>query len=80
MNKKQNEQKKGRGFYEHKPNREFKASISKDGKYWVFKDITIHVVPRSYISKVELDSLKKQGEGDLFEANNSNSSVEQGNA
>ena len=42
-------------FYEHKPVRDFKASISKDGKYWVFKDITTHFVPRKYLSTIESD-------------------------
>lgn len=41
--------------YEHKPVRDFKASISKDGKYWVFKDITTHFVPRKYLSTIESD-------------------------
>lgn len=50
---------KEKPYYEHKPIREFKASISKDGKFWLFKDITTHVVPRSYISKVESNSNEK---------------------
>ena len=40
-------------FYEHKPNREFKATLSKDGKYWIFKDITTHIVSREYLETVE---------------------------
>lgn len=40
-------------FYEHKPKRELKASLSKDGKYWILKDITTHIVSREYLSKIE---------------------------
>ncbi len=48
-----NLRKKENTYYEHKPIREFKAKISKDGKFWLFKDITTHVVPRNYVSKIE---------------------------
>lgn len=43
-----------RGFYEHRPKREFKASVSKDGRFWIFKDITTHIVPKGYLDKVEI--------------------------
>lgn len=42
-----------KGHYEHKPKREFKASLSKDGKFWIFKDITTHIVPKEYLNKVQ---------------------------
>lgn len=47
-------------FYEHKPKRELKASLSKDGRYWILKDITTHIVSREYLSKVE-DSFQSEG-------------------
>ena len=47
-------------YYEHKPIREFKAKISKDGKFWLFKDITTHVVPRNYVSKIESEFVIEQ--------------------
>lgn len=40
-------------FYEHKPKRELKASLSKDGRYWIFKDVTTHIVSRDYLEKIE---------------------------
>ena len=40
-------------FYEHKPKRELKASLSKDGRYWIFKDVTTHIVSREYLEKIE---------------------------
>ena len=46
-------------FYEHKPYREFKASLSKDRKYWIFRDITIHVVPCDYLRKVESTPIER---------------------
>ncbi len=51
---------KGRDFYDHKPIREFKASISKNGKFWLFKDITTHIVPRKYVSKIDMDFNQEQ--------------------
>lgn len=57
-----------RGFYEHRPNREFKASLSKDGKYWIFKDITTHIVPREYLDKVKVDQAGGRG-GELHGGN-----------
>lgn len=40
-------------FYEHKPKRELKASLSMDGRYWIFKDVTTHIVSREYLEKIE---------------------------
>ena len=54
-NKKNGANDEKRGFYEHRPRREFKASVSKDGKYWIFKDITTHIVPKQYLDKVQVD-------------------------
>jgi len=55
---------KEKSYYEHKPVREFKATISKDGKFWLLKDITTHFVPRKYLSTIESDFViekSKQG-------------------
>ncbi len=46
---------------EHKPKREFKASVSKDGRFWIFKDITTHIVSRSYLEKAQLEGAFGQG-------------------
>lgn len=46
----------GEEFYEHKPMRELKASLSKDGRYWIFKDVTTHIVSREYLEKIENDA------------------------
>ena len=64
MEKKQNAKEK-KNFYEHKPYREFKASLSEDGKYWIFRDVTIHVVPREYLRKVENSVSEDGGDGDV---------------
>ena len=82
MKQKQNQkdQKKEKSFYEHKPKREFKASLSKDGKYWIFKDITTNIIPRGYISKIELDFFKKQGSETNSEVVDLPSKMEQRNA
>lgn len=48
-------------FYEHKPKRELKASLSKDGKYWILKDVTTHIVSREYLAKIE----RSHAEGDV---------------
>ena len=47
-------------FYEHKPKRELKASLSKDGQYWIFKDVTTHIVSREYLEKIER-SMRESG-------------------
>lgn len=52
-NGKQESENKREEFYEHKPKRELKASLSKDGKYWIFKDVTTHIVSRDYLEKIE---------------------------
>lgn len=57
-------QDKEKVYYEHKPVREFKAKISKDGKYWLLKDITTHFVPRNYLSKIEAEFGKEQTSSD----------------
>ncbi len=77
---KENKEQKGRGFYEHRPIRDFKASVSKDGKFWVFKDITTHIVPRSYLSKIEVDFIKEQNESSISSNVSDDRKVEQGNA
>ena len=48
-------------FYEHKPKRELKASLSKDGKYWILRDVTTHIVSRDYLAKIE----RSHAEGDV---------------
>lgn len=63
-------------YYEHKPIREFKATLSKDGKFWLFKDITTHVVPRSYISKIESSSGEKPAKKPQSKSRSSNNKVE----
>ncbi len=60
MSKKQSVKEK-KNFYEHKPYREFKASLTEDGKYWIFRDVTIHVVPREYLKKVESSIVERGG-------------------
>ena len=72
---KKNENKE-KPYYEHKPIREFKATVSKDGKFWLFIDITTHVVPRSYISKVESNSNEKQTQGKNTKSRSSSDKVE----
>ena len=67
---------KEKPYYEHKPIREFKATVSKDGKFWLFKDITTHVVPRSYISKVESNSNEKQTQEKNTKSRSSSDKVE----
>ncbi len=52
--KNKNAQERQKGFYEHRPRREFKASLSKDGRYWIFKDITTHIVPKEYLDKANI--------------------------
>lgn len=52
-NGKQESENEREEFYEHKPKRELKASLSKDGKYWIFKDVTTHIVSREYLEKIE---------------------------
>lgn len=49
---------KRRQYYEHKPVRELKAKISQDGKFWILKDITTHMVPRTYLSTIEANYIK----------------------
>ena len=67
-----NQKKKEINYYEHKPKRDFKASISQDGKFWVFKDITTHFVPRKYLSTIESDFvIGNSTEGNVKNFNNS---------
>lgn len=54
MKAKNKNEKEQKGFYEHRPQREFKASVSRDGRYWIFKDITTHIVPKEYLDKVSV--------------------------
>ena len=68
--------KDGRNKYEHKPIREFKASLSKDRKFWVFKDITTHIVPCSYLSKIENSLDEDKGEKPDAESSREPSEVE----
>ena len=76
MDKKNNINKEN-GYYEHKPIREFKAKISKDGKFWLFKDITTHVVPRNYLSKIESEFVIEQSKSGGSQSVGSNRKVEQ---
>ena len=38
--------------YERKPNNEFKAALSEDGRFWIFKDITTWIVPVNYLDTI----------------------------
>ena len=68
-----------RKFYDHKPIKEFKAKISKDGKYWLFKEITTHVVPRNYISKIESQFVIENGSKSVSRDSNNHKKVERRN-
>ena len=68
--------KKENTYYEHKPIREFKAKISKDGKFWLFKDITTHVVPRNYVSKIESEFVIEQSKPAVDQGSGSLKKVE----
>jgi len=45
-----NENKNNR--YSRKPVHDFKATISEDGRFWIFKDITTWIIPRGYLDKI----------------------------
>lgn len=38
--------------YDRKPNHEFKVSLSKDKKYWIFKNIVTWIVPTNYLGTI----------------------------
>ena len=38
---------------DRRPIREFRVSLSKDGKYFLFSDTTTWVIPRNYISTID---------------------------
>lgn len=53
-----NEKKK---FFERKPNFEFKADLSSDGKYWILKDITTWIIPVNYFEAIMDNKTKPKG-------------------
>lgn len=45
-----------------RPAREFQASLSKDGKYWLLRDTTIWFIPVNYLGAIlKSASAKSQG-------------------
>ena len=38
--------------YQRKPIHEFKANLSKDGRYWIFKNIETWIIPATYLDKI----------------------------
>lgn len=47
-----------------KPAREFRASVSADGKYWIFRDTTTWFIPVNYLSAIHRGHLSKLSGGD----------------
>ena len=58
-NLEQNDKKRS-PFFERKPNFEFKADISKDGKYWILKEITTWIIPVNYFDAILDNKTKPQ--------------------
>lgn len=40
-----------------RPIREFNAGLSKDGKYWLFRDTTLWVIPVNYLAAIRKSRL-----------------------
>jgi len=55
------QEKNGKRFFERRPNFEFKADLSKDGKYWILKNITTWIIPNTYFDAI-IDSKTKPKE------------------
>ncbi|MGK5086902.1 hypothetical protein WDW86_05040 [Bdellovibrionota bacterium FG-2] len=48
-NLKPTQQEGERKFGKREPIREFKAQLSEDGRYWIFRDVTTWLIPVNYL-------------------------------
>jgi hypothetical protein len=58
--------------FSRKPNHEFRAQISNDKKYWIFKNIETWIIPVNYLDTIfenKVQSIETQGELPLEESN-----------
>jgi len=42
-----------------RPAREFRAGLSKDGKYWLLRDTTTWFIPVNYLAAIQKSALEK---------------------
>jgi hypothetical protein len=48
--------------YERKPNHDFTAKLSRDGRFFIFKETTTYVVPRKYLDVITQNHISPQME------------------
>jgi len=47
------------GFFERKPNHEFRAAMSEDGKYYILKSIETWIVPVNYFKAIHQNHIDR---------------------
>lgn len=51
-----------------RPAREFKVGLSKDGKYWIFRDTTTWFIPANYLSAISKNAGSKTVESETTDS------------